>query len=157
MNLMSEKKVFDNKAIFMAYGLLNIFLLIVLLVLLILLFNDIYILSRFGFVIFVGIHLFLLFFIRIHYLCIFYDDEKQKIEFHYNKRYGLKWQKRSRTVLLPLKQFDGYNIAKDSMGISVISFFKLEHKQRFELGPFHIGILSKRIKKNLEESFGESL
>jgi hypothetical protein len=43
------------------------------------------------------------------------------------------------------------------MGFSAISFFKLEQRERYELGPFHIGFLSKRIKKNLEDSFGESL
>jgi len=154
---MSEKKIFDNRLLFILYGLLNVFLIIILLVLLILLFNDIYILSRIGFVIFVGIHLFLLFFIKINYLCIHYDGQKQKIEFHYNKRFGLRWEKRSRTVLLPLKQFDGYKIDKDSIGIAVISFYKLENKERYELGPFHIGYISKKIKKHLEDTFGESL
>lgn len=154
---MSEKKIFDNKAIFILYGVLNIVLLLVLLTLIILLFNNIYILGRIGFVLFVGIHLFLLFFIKIHYICIFYDEEKQKIEFHYNKRFGLRWQKKSRTVQLPLKQFDGYKIHKDSMGISVISFFKLENKERFELGPFHIGVISKGKMKHMEDTFGDSL
>lgn len=154
---MNEIKVFDNKVIFLLYGIVNIILLFVLLMLIILLFNDIYILSRTGFVIFVGIHLFLLFFIKIHYVCIFYDEEKQKIEFHYNKRFGLRWQKRSRTVLLPLKQFDGYKIRKDSMNIPVISFFKKENKERYELGPFHVGFLSRSKKEHLKEVFGESL
>ena len=123
----------------------------------ILLFNDIYVLSRTGFVVFVGIHLFLLFFIKIHYLYILYNDEKQKIEFHYNKRFGLKWARKSRTVLLPLKQFDGYKISKDSMGISTISFFKLEHKERYELGPFHVGFIPQKVKEAIKETFGESL
>lgn len=154
---MSEKKIFDNRLLFILYGLLNVFLIIILLILLILLFYDIYILGKAGLVIFVGIHLFLLFFIKIHYLCIFYDAEKQKIEFHYNKRFGLRWQKRSRTVLLPLKQFDGNKIDKDSMKISIISFFKLEQKDRYELGPFHVGVLSERNRIILKENFGESL
>jgi len=154
---MSENKLFDNRLLFILYGLLNVFLIIILLVLIIFLINEIYILSRTGLVIFVGIHLFLLFFIKIHYLCIIYNEEKQKIEFHYNKRFGLRWQKRSKTVLLPLKQFDGYKIDKDSMRISTISFFKLEQKDRYELGPFHVGVLSKRKRIILEENFGESL
>ncbi len=58
---MSEKKIYDNKLLFILYGLINILLLLFLLTLLILLFNDIYLLSRTGFVIFVGAHLFLLF------------------------------------------------------------------------------------------------
>ena len=107
--------------------------------------------------IFVGAHLFLLFFINVHYLCIYYDEAKQKIEFHYNKRFGLKWQQRSRTVLLPLKQFDGYKLQKDSLGLHTISFYKLEKKEKYELGPFHIVFLSKKERQNLEDAFGESL
>jgi hypothetical protein len=154
---MTEKKIYDNKLTFILYGLVNIFLLLFLLTVLILLFNDIYILSRGGFVIFVGAHLFLLFFIKIHYLCIYYNDEKQKIEIHYSKRFGLKWQKKIRTVLLPLKQFDGYKTSKDSLAILVISIFKLEHKERYELGPFHVGFISKKEKQLMKDTFGESL
>lgn len=154
---MTEKKIYDNKLLFILYGFINIFLLLFLLTLLILLFNDIYVLSRAGFVVFVGAHLFLLFFIKIHYLCIYYNEEKQKIEFHYNKRFGLKWQQKTRTVLLPLKQFDGYKNSKDSLAISVISIFKLEHKERYELGPFHVGFISKKEKKLMKDTFGESL
>ena len=137
--------------------MLNLILIVILLILLIFIFNDIYILSRIGFLLFVGLHLSLLFFIKIHYLCIFYYEEKQKIEFHYSKRFGLKWQKRVRTVLLPLKQFDGYEISRDSLGIAIITFYKLEKKERYELGPFHVGILSRKVRKVLEKAFGESL
>ena len=154
---MNEEKIFDNRFLFVLYGMLNLFLIIVLLILLILIFNDIYILSRVGFVLFLGLHLSLLFFIKIHYLSIFYHEEKQRIEFHYSKRFGLNWQKRVRTVLLPLKQFDGYEISKDSLGIAIITFFKLEQKERYELGPFHVGILSGKVKNALEKAFGESL
>ena len=154
---MQNKKLLDSSSLFILYGVLNILLIFALLALVILFFNDIYILSRTGFVAFVGIHLFLLFFIKIQYACIFYDEEKQVIEFHYNKRFGLKWRQKSRTVLLPLKQLDGYKISKDSMGISIISFFKLEQKERYELGPFHIGYISNGVKQKLEEAFGESL
>jgi len=154
---MNDKKIFDNRILFIVYGMLNVMLIIILLTLLILLLNDIYILSRTGFVLFVGVHLFLLFFIKIQYVCIFYNDQKQKIEFHYNKRFGLKWQKKSRTVLLPLKQFDGYKVSRDSMGIAVITFFKIEQKERFELGPFHVGLLTVKKRKLLEDTFGESL
>ncbi len=154
---MNPKKIIDNKRLFIFYGVINVLLIIGLLTLLILLFNDIYILGRVGFVIFVGIHLFLLFFIKIQYLCIFYDEEKQTIEFHYNKRFGLNWQKNSRTVLLPFKQFDGYQITKDSLGFITISFFKLEKKEKFELGPFHIGLITGNEKQQLENAFGESL
>ena len=148
---MSEKKIFDNRFLFVFYGLLNLVLILILLVLLILIFNDIYVLSRIGFVLFVGLHLALLFFIKIHYLQISYNEEKQKIEFHYSKRFGLTWQKRSRTVLLPLKQFDGYEISRDSLGIAVISFYKLEKKERYELGPFFVGIISAKEKKNIDK------
>lgn len=154
---MNEKKIFDSKVLFLIYGIVNIFLIVILLTLIILLFNDIYILSRIQFVVFVGFHLFLLFFIKIHYLSIFYDDKNQKIEFHYNRRYGLRWQKRVRTVLLPLKQFDGYKIEKDIMGISVLTFYKFENKERYELGPFHVGMISVKEKKELENTFGKSL
>ena len=154
---MAEKKIYDNKLVFILYGLINIFLLVFLITLLILLFNDIYVLSRIGFVIFVAAHLFLLFFIKIHYLCIYYKDEKKKIEFHYSKRFGLKWQQKIRTVLLPLKQIDSYEISMDFMKISVISFFKIEQKDRYELGPFHIGFISKKEKQLMKDTFGESL
>ena len=102
---MNEKKIYDNKGLFILYGMVNLLMILFLLILLVLLFNDIYVLSRVGFVIFVGAHLFLLFFIKIQYLRIFYDEEKQKIEFHYNKRFGFRWQQKARTVLLPLNQF----------------------------------------------------
>ena len=154
---MSEQRIFENKLLFILYGALNIVLIFALLILLILLLNDIYILSRIGFMIIVVLHLFLIFFIKIHYLAILYNDEKQKIEFHYNKRFGLKWKVKSKTVLLPLSKFDGYKLSKDSMGISVISFFKLELKERFELGPFHIGYVSEKERRKMEESFGEAL
>jgi hypothetical protein len=152
-----EKKLLDTRNIFILYGVINLLLILILLTLLILIFNDIYILSRIGFVVFVGVHLILLFFIKIHYLCIYYDEGKQKIEFHYNKRFGLKWQQRSRTVVLPFKQFDGYKLQKDSLGLLTISFFKLEKKEKYELGPFHIVFINKKERRNLEDAFGESL
>lgn len=154
---MKEKIIYSNKGLFLAYSIANIFLMFFLLTLLILLFNDIFILSRVGFVFFVGIHISLLFFIKIQYLRIAYDEEKQLIEFHYNRRFGLKWQKKSRTVQLPLKQFDGYTLTKDSFGLTNISFFKREKKERYELGPFHIGFISKSEHHLLEETFGNSL
>jgi hypothetical protein len=141
----------------MLYGGINIILILLLLTLIIFLYNDIYILGRIGFVIFVGVHLFLLFFIKIQYLCIFYDEAKQKIEFHYNKKFGWKWRQKVRTVLLPMKQFNGYKLSTDSMGISVISFYKLEQKEQYELGPFHVGIMSNKEKQNLENAFGKAL
>jgi len=152
-----EKKLLDTRISFILYGVINLLLILILLTLLVLIFNDIYILSRVGFVIFVGVHLFLLFFIKINYLCIFYDEGKQKIEFHYNKRFGWKWHQRSRTVLLPLGQFDGYKLQKDSLGLLSISFYKLEKKEKYELGPFHIAFLNKKERQNLEDAFGESL
>ncbi len=90
-------------------------------------------------------------------MSIYYDDEKQKIEINYNKRFGLKWKQKIRTVLLPLTQFDGYKMSVDFMGISIISFFKLEQKERYELGPFHIGFISKKEKQLMENTFGASL
>jgi len=154
---MKEKIIYYNKNLFLAYSVANILLMFFLLTLLILLFNDIYILSRVGFVFFVGIHISLLFFIKIQYLRIAYDEEKQLIEFHYNKRFGVNWQQKSRTVLLPFNQFDGYSLSKDSFGLTIISFFKLENKERYELGPFHIGFISHNEHQLLEETFGSSL
>ena len=154
---MNGKRLFSNRLLFVIYGMLNVVLVLLLLVLLILMFNDIYVLSRMEFIIFVGIHLSLLFFIKVHYLSIFYHEDKQSIEFHYTKRFGLNWQKRARTVLLPLKQFDGYELEKDSLGVAIISFYKLEQKERYALGPFHVGFISSKEKKALKEAFGESL
>ncbi len=154
---MKENKLYDNTLLFTLYGVVNLLLLLFLLTLLILLFNDVYVLSRIGFVAFIGIHLLLLFFIKINYFRIAFDEEKGVIEFHYNKRYGIKWKKKARTVLLPLKQLDGYTIDKDFIGNTQISFFKLEKKERFELGPFFIGFISKKEKIRLSEAFGESL
>ena len=71
-----EKKLFDNRIFFTIYGWLNIILVLVLLTLLILIFNEIYLFSRIGFVVFVGVHIALIFFIKVHYLCVFIDDEK---------------------------------------------------------------------------------
>lgn len=153
---MAEKKIYENKVLFLIYGIVNSILLIILLALLILIFNDIYILSRIGFVAFIGVHLLLLFLIKMHYLCILYNEEKRIIEFHYSKRFGWKWQQKMKTVLLPKKQFDGYKISKDSMGITVVSFYKLEQKEQYELGPFHIGMVSKKEKQLLKDIFGES-
>lgn len=154
---MAEKKIYENKVLFLIYGIFNSILLIILLVLLVLIFNDIYILSRFGFVAFVGVHLLLLFFIKMHYLCIYYNDKKHIIEFHYSKRFGWKWQQKIKTVLLPMKQFDGYKISKDSMGLTMVSFYKLEQKEQYELGPFHIGMVSKKENQLLNDIFGKSL
>ena len=154
---MAETKLIDNKYQFLLYGAINALLLIILMAILILFFNDIFIISRTVFVLFVGLHLFLLFFIKIHYLCAIYDDRKQLIEFHYNKKFGINWKKKTRTALLPLMFFDGYTLEKDAVGLYAISFFKLENKERYELGPFHIGLLSGHKKELLKSTFGESL
>ncbi len=153
---MAEMKIFENKWLFILYGGINTLLILILLTLITFLYNDIYLLGRIGFVIFVGVHLTLLFIIKIHYVCIFYDEADKKIEFHYNKQFGWKWRQKIRTVLLPVKQFDSYKISKDSMGLSVISFYKLEKKEQFELGPFHIGFISIEQKQLLKNAFGES-
>ena len=152
-----ETKIYDNRILFSVYGIVNIALIILLLTLLTLIFNEVYILSRFGFVIFVGIHLMLFFFVKIHYLSIFFDKNGKQIEFHYNRKFGLKWREKSRTTLLPIHQFDGYRISKDSLGLSVISFFKKENTERYELGPFHVGYISKKEIQRLKDSFGVPL
>jgi hypothetical protein len=152
---MAAKKIYSNKGLFILYGMANLFLLMFLLTLLILYLNDIYIINRIGFVVFVGVHLVLLFFIKIHYLCIFYYDEEQKVEFHYSKQFGWKWQQKMKTVLLPLKQFDGYDISMNSMGVMVASFYKHEQKERYELGPFYIGFIPEKEKQFLTKTFGE--
>ena len=149
-----EKKLFDNRLIFNIYGWINVFLMVFLLMLLILIFNQIYVLSRFGFVIFVGIHLALLFFVKVHYLSVYYDEEKQKLEFHYNRKFGFRWIKKSRTSLLPLKQLKRYKISSDSLGLPTISFFKKENKELYELGPFHVGYISDKNMKSLVDSLG---
>ena len=154
---MKDPKIFDNKILFILYGTLNLILILVLLVLLIFLFNDVFIISRIGFVVFVGIHIFLLIFVKIHYLSLYFYEDEQKIEFHYNRQFGLKWQQKTRTVLLPFHQFDGYKIERDNLGIMVMTFYKKEQKERFELGPFHIGFISRKEKKDLISQFGESL
>ncbi len=152
-----EKKIFDNRPVFQLYGWVNVFLIAFLLSLLILIFNQVYILSRFQFVIFVGLHMALVFFVKIHYLSIFINESSHKIEIHYNRKFGLKWLEKSRTTLVPLKQLEGYKLAKDSLGLPVITFYKKENEERFELGPFHVGYLSAMQRKSLEDSFGESI
>ena len=154
---MKEKKIYCNKNLFIGYGTVNLILMLILLTLIILLYNNIHVLSRIGFIFFVGIHISLLFFIKIQYVRISFDEEKQLIEIDYNKRFGWKWQQKARTVLLPLRQFDGYKLTKDSIGITVISFFKLEQKDHYELGPFHIGLISKKEAQILKDAFGETL
>jgi len=150
-----EKKIFDNRTIFQLYGWINVLLIAFLLSLLILIFNQVYILSRFQFVIFVGIHMALVFFIKIHYLSIYIDENSQKIEIHYNRKFGLKWLEKSRTTLVPVKQLEGYKLTKDSLGLPVITVYKKENEERFELGPFHVGYLSAAQRKSLEDSLGE--
>ena len=151
---MEEQKIIDNRITFIVYGVLNIVLLLVLIAILILYFNDVFVLSRFEFVLFIGVHLFLLFYVKVHYLRISVDPEKQHIEFHYNMRFGLAWQKNIRSVLLPRAQFDGYELEKNSIGISVISFYKIEKEEQFELGPFFIGFLSSKERQLLQEALG---
>ena len=154
---MNARVLFDNKKIFLAYGILNTVLVFVLLTLVILLFQDIYLLSRIQFVIFVGIHLLLLFFVKINYLYVGFDEDRQLIYFRYNRRFGIRWYRNAKEVQLSLEQFDGYAYQKDSMGLWLITFYKKEHKQRFELGPFYIGILPKKSQQKFTEAFGESL
>ena len=148
------KKLFENRILFSIYGWLNIILVLILLTLLVLIFNEIYLLSRIGFVVFVGIHVVLFFFVKVHYLCVFIDEENEKIEFHYNRKFGWRWKQKARTTLLPVRQFDGFKIDKDSLGFPVISFFKKENGEQFELGPFHIGYISKKQLKILKEKLG---
>lgn len=152
-----ERKLFGNSLIFQLYGVLNLILIAFLLTLLVLIFNGIYLLTRIEFAVFIAFHIFLLFFVRMHYLFVLYDDKSQKIEFHYTRRFSLKWKKNSRTVQLPIKQLDGYKITRDSFGLAVISFFKREKGERYELGPFVVGVITKQQKARLRESFGEPL
>jgi energy-coupling factor transporter transmembrane protein EcfT len=152
---MEAKKLYSNHFIFSLYSYINVLLIIFLLTLLVLIFNQIYVLSRFGFVIFVGIHLALLFFVKVHYLSIYLDEENKKIEFHYNRKFGFRWLRKSRTSLLPLKQLESYKISKDSLGLPMISFFKKENKELYELGPFHVGHISQISMKNLTDFLGD--
>jgi hypothetical protein len=92
--------------------------------------------------------------VKVHYLSIFYDRSKEKLEFNYNRKFGLNWMKKSRTTLLPLKQLQGYTLSKDSLGLPVISFFKIEKGVKYELGPFHVGRISGRQLKKLQDSLG---
>jgi len=152
--MIMEKKIFDNRPIFQLYGWVNVLLIVFLLSLLILIFNQVYLLSRFQFVIFVGIHLALIFFVKVHYLSISFDEIQGKVEIHYNRKFGLRWLKKSRTTLVAIKQLDGYKFTKDSLCLPVISFIKTENGERYELGPFHVGYISKKQMKILEDSFG---
>jgi hypothetical protein len=147
---MMEKKLFDNHRLFAAYGWVNVLLVVFLLTLLLLIFNGVYLLSRFGFVVFVAIHLMLLFVIKVNYLCVLFDVENGRIEFYYNKRFGWRWLQKARTTLLPIKRFNGYKIGKNSFGLPVISFFKKENGEQFELGPFHVGQISEKEKEILK-------
>lgn len=131
-------------------------LIFILLALIYFLYNDIYVLGKIGFVVFVGVHLLLLFFVKVQYVSLFYDEENQKIKFHYNKQFGWNWSQKIRTVLLPMKQFDGYKIGMDSMGMSVITFYKLDKDDRYELGPFHVGFISNKERRRFKKLFGDA-
>ncbi|NJN27914.1 MAG: hypothetical protein HC819_19035 [Cyclobacteriaceae bacterium] len=146
--------IFDNKRMFLLYGLANVLMLLVLMVLLICLFYGIYLLDRLAFVVFIGIHLFLLFFVKIQYLYIEYDEHTQTFLFRYNKRFTLKWQQKSRSVILPATQMAGYTIEKDYLGLEMVSFYKSENAERFALGPIHVGRISKANKEALIKVFG---
>lgn len=154
---MNKKQIIDNRGLFLAYGILNVVLLIGLVIILILFFNDIYVVSRTMFVLFVGIHLFLLFFVKVHYLSVSYDSMREIIDFQYSKKYHFKKKDRTRNVTLALSQFDGYKIEKDALGLITLTFYKLENKERFALGPFHVGFVSTASRKLLIDTFGESL
>ena len=154
---MTEKKIFDNSPLFKLYGIVNVFLVLMLLTLLVLFFNDVEVINRTGFVIFISIHIIFLFFIKVHYLCIIYDEENKRIEFHYNRTFGIRWRQKARTVLLPIKQFHGYQISRDQLGLVQISFFKLQDREKYELGPFHVAILTNYDKLQLQNTFGETL
>ena len=149
--------IYSNARLFVIFGIFNLMLLGFLLALIILLFNEVYIVSRTIFVLFVGLQTFLVFFVQLHYLKVTWDDDAQLIDFRYNKKFGLRWRQNTTKIDLPLAQFDGYRLQKDNLGLCAISFFKLERKERYELGPFHIGIIYGKERKSLEETFGESL
>jgi len=153
---MMERKLFDNHRFFAAYGWINVLLVVFLLTLLVLIFNEIYLLPRLGFVVFVAIHLMLLFVIKVHYLCVLLDEENERIEFNYSKKFGWCWLQKARTTLLPIKHFDGYKIEKNSFGLPVISFFKKENGEQFELGPFHVGQISQKEKEILKTSLKQT-
>jgi hypothetical protein len=153
----SPRVLYDNRRLFILYGLLNLGLLLFLLALIILLFNEIYILSRTIFVLLVGIQTFMIFFLRLHFMQIKWDEENQTIGIVYNKNFGIRWRKNAIRVVLPLSRFDGYSLGKDSLGLPTITTYKLENKERFELGPFHIGYISKKEKALLGDTFGEPL
>ncbi len=153
----ASRILFNNSRLFVFYGLLNLCLLLFLLTLIIFLFNEIYILSRTVFVLFIGIQTALVFFIRIQFLCVTWNEDTQLIEFLYNKKYGIRWRKKATKVTLSLVQFDGYSMKSNSAGLKTLSFFKLENKERYELGPFHIGIITAKERVTLEETFGEPL
>jgi hypothetical protein len=155
--MITPKILYNNSRLFVFYGMLNLCLLLFLLTLIIFLFNEIYILSRAVFVLFIGVQTALVFFIRIHFLQVAWNENAQTIEFLYNRKFGIRWRKNATKVILPLAQFDGYSKKKDSVGLSTLSFFKLEKKERYELGPFHVGIISTKDKLTLEETFGQSL
>jgi hypothetical protein len=153
----SPRILFNNSRLFVFYGLLNLCLLLFLLTLIILLFNDIYVLSRAIFVLFIGVQTAFVFFIRIQFLQVKWNNDTQTIEFLYNKKFGIRWRKKATKVTLPLVQFDGYSMKNDSVGLKTLSFFKLEKKERYELGPFHIGFVTAKERASLEETFGEPL
>jgi len=153
----SPKILYNNRRLFVFYGLLNLCLLLFLLTLIIFLFNDIYILSRAVFVMFIGVQTVLVFFIRIQFLQVAWNDDTQTIEFLYSKKFGIRWRKNATNVSLPLAQFDGYSMKADSVGLKTLSFFKLEKKERYELGPFHVGVIPAQERMAMEETFGEAL
>jgi len=157
LTMASPRILFSNSRLFVFYGLLNLCLLLFLLTLIIFLFNDIYILSRGIFVMFIGVQTVLVFFIRIQFLQVAWNEDTQAIEFLYNKKFGIRWRKSATNVSLPLAQFDGYSMKTDSTGLKTLSFFKLEKKERYELGPFHVGIISAQERIAMEETFGEAL
>ena len=148
-----NKIIFQNKALFLLYGVMNIALITLLLILIILVFNEIHLFSREVFVLIVALQMGFFFLVRIHYVAIVKDDKSKVVKLVYTRKFNMGWKRKAVNIDIPFKEFDGVELEKKTLGIWQIRLYKLSDGQRYQLGPLKMGWLSQtkieQIKKDL--------
>jgi hypothetical protein len=133
--------VFENKALFVFYSIVNLLLIAFLIMLVVLFFNDIHLFSREIFVLIVAIHMGYFFLVRVHFVAIEKDERAQVIKLQYAKRFTFGWEKRIVAAEIPFKEYDGIELDKKNLNIWQMTIYKKSEGQRYQLGPLKMGWL----------------
>ena len=80
--------VFDDKRLFLLYGIVNILLITFLIILVILFFNNIHLFRREIFVLVIALQIGFFFIVRIHYVVLGKDEKKKVIKLSYQKKFS---------------------------------------------------------------------